>query len=238
MEQAQAVHTPETGVSRSAATRPDGDSASDRRNPIDGFSARLLEVIGELSAMGETPLRLADIDTRLARFGQIEDELMISNEQYQSMDDHQRAVFDAFMQEYHEQSTVLRFAHTSPGVVEDVMCELETAWRSQQPGTEPDRSPVLAVAHRCSETGLLAIAISSSTVLPRVATRAHGTRLLRCEHWLFGVLADSLPPRRLRTPLTGFTEDEYEAILSLWEEDPTSEFHDPGTVLEAVRRLS
>ena len=238
MEQAQAVHTPETGASRSPSARSGGGPATGIRNPVDGFSARLLEVIAELVALGETPLRLADIDARLTRFGQIEDEFLISNEQYQNLDYRQRAVFDAFLQEYHKQSTAVRFAHSAPGVIEDAMLELETAWRSRQPGTEPDRAPVLAVARRCSETGLLAIAISSSTVLPRGASRSHGTRLLRCEQWLFGVLAESVSTGRLRTPLTGFTEDEYEAILSLWEEDPTSEFHDPGSVLEAVRRLS
>lgn len=238
MDQAQAVHTPETGASRSPSARPGGDYRTDTQNPIDGFSARLLEVIAELVAMGDAPMRLADIDDRLTRFGQIEDEFLISNEQYQSMDDQQRAIFDTFMHEYHKQSTTVRSAHTAPGVVEDAMRDLEKAWRSRQPGTEPDRTPVLAVAHRCSETGLLAIAISSSTVLSRGTDRARRTRLLRCEQWLFGVLAESLPPSRLRTPLTGFTEDEYEAILSLWEEDPTSEFHDPGSVLEAVRRLS
>lgn len=215
----------------------DADGATSE--PSDGFSTRLREITEELMAMGSRPLRLTEIDVRLVRFGEIEDETIISEEQYQRMTVGQRRVFDEFVTELHRQSTTVRTAHTQPSVIADAFDVLETAWRERH-GNPLDRSTVLVVLRAYPLPELLAITARAATVLPGRSTspqRSSRVGVLRCEAWYHQVLLDELGARRLGAPLRDLSLEEQEAVLALWDEEASSEFHDLQHVIDAVRRL-
>lgn len=221
------------------AQRPTSGATAAATEPSDGFSIRLREITGELVAMGSQPLRLTQIDARLVRFGEIEDETLISEEQYQRMTVGQRRVFDEFIAELHKQSTTVRSAHSQPGVIADAFEELELSWCRHQ-GSHVDRAVVLVVLHAYPVPELLAITARAATVLPhRNGSRQGSPRggVLRCEAWYHQVLLEQLGPRRLGAPLRDLSAEEQEAVLALWDEDESSEFHDLQHVIDAVRRL-
>lgn len=205
----------------------------------DGFSARVREITAELADMGSVPLRLRHIDDRLVRFGQIEDEVLVSEEQYQRMSAGQRRVFDEFVAELHNQrATVLR-AHTDPGVVADAFRELENAW-SLRTGVPVVRDTVLAVLDGYPVAELFSITSRAVTAVPRVDRMHRSTPrigVLRCEAWYYHVLLAEVGPKRLRGLLRGLSVDEQDAVLALWDDEKSSEFHDLDRVLDAVRRL-
>lgn len=205
----------------------------------EGFSNRLRDITEELAAMGSQPLRLAQIDTRLVRFGEIEDETLISEEQYQRMSGQQRRVFDEFIDELHRQRATVRSAYTQPGVIADAFDELEASWRERH-GDHVDRTSVLVVLHAYPVPELLTVTARAATVLPQPGTgRQSSSRggVLLCQAWYHQVLLEELGHRSLGEPLRNLPPEEQEAILALWDDEPSSEFHDLGHVLDAVRRL-
>jgi hypothetical protein len=207
--------------------------------PSDGFVARLREVTMELATMGAEPLRLTHVDTRLLRFSVIEDEIFVSAKQYQRMSVDQQRVYDEFFDEFRRQSATVRAAHTQTGVITDAFNKLETAWRRRH-RSHDDRTVVLVVLHTYPTTELLSITSKAATVVPgprgdrRVASRVG---LLRCEEWYYRALLEEIGPRHLGEPLRGVAIEEQDAVLALWDEDESSEFHDLRNVLDAVRSL-
>jgi len=207
--------------------------------PSDGFSARLREIIEELATMGATPLRLAQIDVRLIRFGEIEDETMLSEEQYRRMTDGQRRVFDAFSAELHRQKVIVRSAYDQPEVIADAFSTLEAAWRLRN-GGHVDRSAVLVLLRAYPRNELLAITTKAVTAAPGSgASRRSGFLggVLRCETWYVDMLLAELGSRYVSEPLRTLSIDEQDAVLALWDDEKSSEFHDLHHVLDAVRRL-
>lgn len=203
---------------------------------VDGFSETLRRTTDELRTMGSRPLRLADIDRRLIRFGEIEDETLISEEQYQRMRPAQRRLFDEFITELHRQQATVRSAHTEPGVIADAFGDLEHLWRLRNPDVEPSRELSLAVLARTPEDELLAIAVKASAARTGT-TRTSRPILVAAECWLLDLVASSGSGRQITSLIANVAADEREATVSLWEDDPAAEFHRLDAVLDAVRRL-
>lgn len=189
--------------------------------------------------MGAEPLRLAHIDTRLLRLGAIEDEIFVSAKQYHRMSIKQQRLYDDFFHEFRKQSATVRTAHTQTGVIADAFNKLETEWRTHH-GSHADRTAALVILRKYPSTELLMLTSYAATVAPtsrgdrRVVPRVG---LLRCEEWYYRALLDEIGPRHMGEPLRGASAQEHDAVLALWDENESSDFHDLSNVLDAVRRL-
>lgn len=189
--------------------------------------------------MGAEPLRLAHIDTRLLRLGAIEDEIFVSAKQYHRMSIEQQRVYDDFFDEFRKQSAAVRTAHTQTGVIADAFNKLETEWCTRH-RSHADRTAALVILRKYPSTELLLLTSYAATVAPtprgdRRVVPSVG--ILRCEEWYYRALLDEIGPRYLGEPLRGVSAQEQDAVLALWDENESSDFHDLENVLDAVRRL-
>lgn len=200
----------------------------------DAFDALLRSFTEELRVMGERQLRLADIDARLVRLYEMEDQGLISEEQYQRMDVPARRTVDAFASALVHQRSVLRDAYEDPVVVADVFAVLEESWRRANPARICPRGEVLVVVGRLQANHQLAITAPFLAARPRAG--GHRSILLRCEEWYFEMVT-ALGARHVGPPLRGISPEERDAVTVLWDEDPASEFHRLDTVLDTVKRI-
>lgn len=202
----------------------------------DEFLTRLTDLTEELRDMERRPLRLSDIDTRLERLGGMEDEGLLSDEQYRALLLDERRVVDEFSSLLVRQHGLLRGAYADPGVLADMVAVLETRWSQKHPTRAVPRAVVLAaVRGRSSDAFVDAVAVTKTV---RGIVNGNRCALLKCEAWFLELLRDSYGTKRLASVYVDeLSADDVEAIVALWDEDPSSDFHRLDVVVEAVRRI-
>jgi len=210
-------------------TRPGGSGRAE-------FLARLTDLAEELRDMERRPLRLSDIDARFERLGGMEDEGLLSEEQYHGLPSDGRKVVDEFASLLVRQRSMLRDAYADPGVLSDMVAVLETRWSAKHSGRAVPRAVVLAaVRGRSSDSFVDAVAMTKTV---RGAVNGTGCALLKCEEWFLDLLRDSYGTKRLASVhVDKLSADEVEAVVALWDEDLSSDFHRLHDVVEAVRRI-
>lgn len=202
----------------------------------DEFLARLEDLTEELRDMERRPLRLSDIDTRLERLGGMEDEGLLSEEQYRGLPADGRKVVDEFASMLVRQRSKLRGAYGDPGVLSDMTTVLETRWSAKHPGRAVPRAVVLAAVRGRSADAFVDAVAATKTV--RGTVNGTGCALLKCEEWLLDLLRGSYGTKRLTSVCVDeLSADDVEAVVALWDEDRSSDFHRLHDVVEAVRRI-
>jgi hypothetical protein len=199
----------------------------------DDFVDLLEGLTRDLRALEGRQIRLSDIDFRLRRLGEMEDAALLSAKQYRRMPAPHREAYDSFVAVLLRHRTALRNAYRDPVVVRDIVDSLRDRWSSDNPGRRVPCGTVLAVLRGLPYDGQTAATIGPITLRGTASSRT--SILLRCEEWLYEVLRDDVGPQRISGTLTNLTPEEEEAVVALWSEDPSADFHRLNVVLEAAR---
>ena len=203
----------------------------------------LASALVEVLAMGRRSLRLRDVDDRIRRIGELEDAVHAAWKTGQGTRPPAAALRDSFVAVVEERRRELALASLSPGVVADVVTELEIRWRDLCPGMVPESAAVLVVLYAHPDDPLLGSLASSSALrptrrtgrVPRASRRA--PLLVSCPEWCLRLFAADPGPRGVGVAHHVRDADERDAVASLWDEDPSGGFHELATVLSAVRLL-
>jgi hypothetical protein len=225
---------PDTSATSLPPTSP-SQAPSDQAG---GFFPGLLRVTAELENLKSEPLRLHQLDARLMRLQDLENEFLITDDQYDLMSEQQREIWGRYISAWSAERARIRHAHSDPGVIADTWEALERVWQLAFPGREPSREKVLCVLQGEPDLELTEIILPEVTVAPRGRSRWQWS-LLHCPEWLYEALQAFVEEveARLSAPLKGLTPAELEFITALWEDDPKALYFKLETALEAARNL-
>lgn len=208
---------------------------------------RLAEASSELLRLGSVPLRFRGIDSRYEYLDELELEFTFTESQITSFDPQTASDFLSYLGLWHAERLRLNLSRTDQGVLSGAWYEAREEFRRIFPGELFDETPVLAVLAGEPDWDVSEIILISTTLKPYVSlfsSRQFRHALLEVPTWFYRVLHHRItlaPPLRgefpLSEPLAGLDADLREIVVALWEDSPSSEFHDLGSLRMAAVAL-
>jgi hypothetical protein len=204
------------------------------------------DAIRYLAEAAFKPLRLRDVDSRLYRLGDIEDEFAINADDAEDLSPRMLVLLEKLFALWESERDRLRHAHTDAQVIADAWQELKDSRAQIYPKSGyADESEVILVMRGEPDWGLFSVILPSVTLAP--SDRRHWTySLLGLPGWLYSMLLEHVathpsphadPHTILSSPLVGVGPEEREVLIGLWDDRPDSELFDLPTTLATARML-
>lgn len=208
---------------------------------------RLSEVVDELNARAEKPMKFRGIDACHEYLNELEIEFTFSEEQIRAFDAQTAWVFVSYMGAWHSERIRLRGYYREPGVISGAWEEARAAYRRVFPGRPPCDERVLCVLAGEPDWDVTDVLLPEVTVKPHeesFARRRWRYSLLECPEWFYLLLGERIrnaPPKNgefpLSAPVKGYSDEAREIAVSLWEDAPGSEFFGLEEAFAAARGL-